>query len=73
MRAKSSKQLCALMEICQNCVLNNTDWNGFKVLRICISKNAAKIQVALGIKKKHNPQLNKQLNANGSSFLLNVY
>ena len=44
----------------------------FKVLRICDSEYATKIQGALLI-KKHNPQLNRQLYANGSSFLLNVY
>ena len=59
-------------EICRNCKLNNTDFNGFKVLRICNSEYATKIQEALLI-KKHNPQLNRQLYANGSSFLLNVY
>ena len=59
-------------EICQNCKLNNTNLNGFKVLRTCNSEYATKIQEALLI-KKHNPQLNRQLYANGSSFLLNVY
>ena len=38
-------------EICQNCKLNNTDLNGFKVLRICNSEYATKIQEALLIKK----------------------
>ena len=59
-------------EICQNCKLNNTDLNGFQVLRICNSEYATKIREALLI-KKHNPQLNKQLCAKGSRFLLNVY
>ena len=59
-------------ETCQYCKLNNTDLKGFKVLRICNSEYATKIQEALLI-KKHNPQLNRQLYANGSSFLLNVY
>ena len=57
-------------EICQNCKLNNTNLNGFKVLGTCNSEYATKIQEALLI-KKHNPQLNRQLYANGSSFLLN--
>ena len=60
------------IEICQNCKLNNTDCNGFKVLRICNSEYATKLQEALLI-KKHNPQPNRHLYANGSSFLLNVY
>ena len=59
------------LEMCQNCWLNNTDLNGFKVLRICNSKYATTIQEVLLI-KKHNPQLNRQFYANGSSFLLNV-
>ena len=59
-------------DICQNCELNNTDLNGFKVLSICDSEYATKIQKALLI-KKHNPKLNRQLYANGSSFLQNVY
>ena len=61
-----------MYEICQNCKVNNTNLNGFKVLRTCNSEYATKIQEALLI-KKHNPQLNRQLYANGSSFLLNVY
>ena len=58
--------------ICQNCKLNNTDLNDFKVLRICNSEYATTIQEALLI-KKHNPQLNRQLYADGSSFFINVY
>ena len=38
-------------EICQNYKLNNTDLNGFKVLRTCNSEYATKIQEALLIKK----------------------
>ena len=34
------------IEICQNCMLNNTGLNGFKVLRICNSEYATKIQEA---------------------------
>ena len=59
-------------ERCQNCKVNKTNLNGFKVLRTCNSEYATTIQEALLI-KKHNPQLNRQLYANGSSFLLNVY
>ena len=50
----------------------HTNLNGFKVLRTCNSEYATKIQETLLI-KKHNPQLNRQLYVNGSSFLLNVY
>ena len=61
-----------LFEICQNCKLNNTNLNGLKVLRTCNSEYALKIQEALLI-EKHNPQLIRQVYANGSSFLQNVY
>ena len=60
------------VEICQNCKLNNTDLNGFKVLRIRNLEYATRIQEVL-LTEKPNPQLNRQLHANGSSFLLNVY
>ena len=43
--------ICDHFEIYQNCKLNNTDFNGFKVLRICNSEYATKIQEALLIKK----------------------
>ena len=52
-------------EICQSYKLNNTDLNDFKVLRICNSEYATKIQEALFIKKKHNSQRNRQLYVNG--------
>ena len=39
------------LEMCQNCMLNNTDLNGFKVLRISNSEHATKIPKALLIKK----------------------
>ena len=64
--------LCDHIKICQNCNLNNTDFNGFQVLRICNSEYATKLQEALLI-KKHNPKLNKQLYTNDSPFSLNVY
>ena len=59
------------IKICQNCKQNNTVLNGFKVLCICNSEYASKIQEALFI-KRHNPQLNLQLQANVLSFVLNV-
>ena len=59
------------IEICQNCKLNNTEMNSFKVLRIYNSECASKIQYKKLIKKAHTPQLNRQLYANSSPFLLN--
>ena len=44
---------------------------GFKVLRVCYIEYATKIQEA-SVMKQHNPQLNRQLYAHGSSFLPNV-
>ena len=46
--------------------------NSFTVIRKCNTAYEAKIQEALLIKKQ-NPKLNKQLYANGASFLLNIY
>ena len=37
-------------EICQNCKLNNTNLNGFKVLRSCNSEYVTNIQEALFLK-----------------------
>ena len=45
-------------EICQNCKLNNTDLNGFKVLRIGNSEYATKIQEALLIKNTTHNSIN---------------
>ena len=43
------------IEVCQNCKTNNTGLNGFRVLRICNSGYATKIQEALLIKNTtHN-------------------
>jgi len=49
------------------CKVKNLDINSFKVIRSCNTKYETKIQEALLI-KKHNPQLNMQVYANGSSF-----
>jgi len=47
------------------------DVSNFEVIRTCNSEYETKIKKVLLI-KKYNPQLNKQLYAKGSSFLLNV-
>ena len=46
--------------------------NDFKIMRACSTEYNIKIQEALLI-KKCNPKLNKQLYANGWSFLLNLF
>ena len=51
---------------------SNTNIDNFKVIRKCNTEYSTKIQEALLI-KKHNPILNTQLYAGGSSFLLNVF
>ena len=48
------------------------DLNSFTVIRKCNTAYETKIQEVLLIKKQ-NPKLNKQLYANGASFLLNIY
>ena len=46
--------------------------NSFKIIKKCNFNFETKIHKALLI-KKHNPKLNRQLFANGSSFLLNIF
>ena len=55
------------IEICHNCKLNIIELKSSKVLRICDSEHATKAQEAFLIKKR-NPQLNRQLYTNDSSF-----
>lgn len=57
-----------LCNICKN----NCSNSNFKILKKCKSEYDTKIHEALFIKKL-NPQLNTQVFASGSSFLLNVY
>ena len=57
---------------CQLCNQANINIDNFKVIRTCNTEYNTKIQEALLI-KKHNPKLNTQLYAGGSSFLLNIF
>ena len=57
---------------CQFCYQANINIDNFKVIRACNMEYNTKIQEALLI-KKHNPKLNTQLYAEGSSFLLNIF
>ena len=56
-------------DICANIKFNV---NSFKIIKKCNSNFETKIYKALLI-KKHNPGLNRQLFANGLSFLLNIF
>ena len=65
----------AIKEHIRKCSLCKTQPNNmkeFKIIRKCQTTNEAKIHEALVIKRS-NPGLNKQLYANGASFLLNVF
>ena len=56
---------------CDSCSNIKFNVNSFKIIKKCNSNFETKIHEALLI-KKHNPKLNRQLFANGSSFLLNI-
>ena len=64
----SVKEHIMSCDICSNTKFNV---NLFKIIKKCNSNFETKIYEALLI-KKHNPKLNRQLFANGSSFLLNI-
>ena len=57
---------------CNICSNKKTGLDSFKIIRKCRSEYDTKIHEALLI-KKHSPALNRQLYANGSSFLLQVF
>ena len=57
---------------CDNCGNYGHNFNSFKIIRKCASEFQTKIHEALLIRKR-NPGLNRQLYANGSSFLLNIF
>ena len=57
---------------CDSCSNIKFNVNSFKIIKKCNSNFETKIHEALLI-KKHNPKLNRQLFANGSSFLLNIF
>jgi len=55
------------IDSCDTCKEKNLDINSFKVIHSCKTEYETRIQKALLI-KKHNPQLNTQVYANGSSY-----
>ena len=57
---------------CNVCSSVKLNLNSFKIIKKYKSEFHTKIHEALFIKKR-NPGLNRQLYANGSSFLLNVF
>ena len=59
---------------CNNCLDEDPKFqvDQFSIMRKCNSAYEAKIHEALLIKKQ-NPTINKQMYANGTSFLLSVY
>ena len=57
---------------CDKCLNTKYDLNSFSIIRQCQSEFYAKIHEALLI-KRHRTELNRQLYANGASFLLQVY
>ena len=57
---------------CNVCSSVKLNLNSFKIIKKCKLEFHTKMHEALFI-KKHNPGLNYQLYANGSSFLLNVF
>ena len=57
---------------CNSCASSNLSINSFCILRQCNNDYDAKIHEALLI-KRFKPELNKQLYANGTSFLLNIF
>ena len=57
---------------CNICANSKFNVNSFKIIKKCNSNFETKIYEALLI-EKHNPGLNRQLFAYGSSFLLNIF
>ena len=57
---------------CSSCKTQPNSMKQFEISRKCQTSYEAKIHEALVIKKS-NPVLNKQLYANGASFLQNVF
>ena len=57
---------------CSSCKTQANNMRQFEIIRKCQSSYEAKIHEALVIKRS-SPVLNKQLYANGASFLVNVF
>ena len=61
------------INVCQSCKNNKHLFDNFSILKTCNTQLKYKNPRSVVNKKKHNPKLNTQLHANGSSFLLNVF
>ena len=57
---------------CTSCSTNKQPLKSFTILKYCHNDYDTKIHEALLI-KRYKPELNKQLYANGASFLLNIF
>ena len=57
---------------CEKCSNNRSDENNFVIILKCKSEFCSKIHEALLIKKL-SPKLNRQMFANGASYLLNIF
>ena len=57
---------------CEKCSNNRFDENNFVIIRKSKSEFCSKIHEALLIKKL-SPKLNRQMFANGTSYLLNIF
>ena len=71
-RLKTESSFKKHIKSCDICSNTKFNVNSFKIIKKCNSNFETKIHEALLI-KKHNPKLNRQLFANGSSFLLNIF
>ena len=72
LHSKKDSAVQKYINVCQSCNNNKHLLDNFSILKTCNTQYSTKIQEALLI-KKHNPELNTQLYANGSSILLNVF
>ena len=70
-----SLQDCAIKDhilSCEKCSNNRFDENNFVIIRKCKSEFCSKIHKAL-LMKKLSAKLNRQMFANGASYLLNIF
>ena len=72
LQSKGKSAIRDHIDNCQLCYQANINTYNFKVIRTSNTEYNIKIQEAL-LMKKHNPKLNTQLYAGGSSFLLNIF
>ena len=69
---QTDRQNCALYIRCSSCKTQANNTKQFDIIRECQTSYEAEIHEALVIKRS-SPVLNKQLCANGASFLVGVF